>query len=243
MDGLKIGRGTFLVAGAGYAHNPAMTPPRTTGKRGRDEAALRLPLRFTMGHWDCSPVANMEEAEARRAMLDWVRNAQSQHWLRHDIALRTDAMTSLSHGAETELWRRLEEGCALTRSQIGDWAAATFGRVRHHRDLLPWMGQVMPYASFTLHLGLLPLVIALTPADDRLPRGVTLMLRVVVDGMYMLEPSGTCGTPPAPLRQVLPLRGLAGITDSAKAWSMNVAKMTARREPEVSALLGRLRRL
>lgn len=243
MTTIAIGSGRFTLVGGAFAHNPLPRITPLMGDREASTAALTLPLRFGMGRWDCARLDGLAPDARAEAMAGYLRRAKATHWLRHDMTLRTDGATTLSAGAEAELWRRLEEGTRLSRGQMEDWLRRSFGTPRHHPDLEPWMAQVMPFHSFTLNMGLVPMMIGLRPAEADLPQGVTLMLSVLVDGMYMLDIHGRCGTPPGPMRQALPLRGLAGTTDDAKRWSLNVARLTAKTDPRLSSLLGRLRRL
>ncbi len=243
MTTITIGSGAFDFSGAAYGHNAPPAVSVLMKPRAVQDAAIRVPLRFGMGRWDCTRLANLPEAERMHAMQAFARTARTTHWLRHDVSVRGDAETTLSDAASTELWRRIEEYTGLSRAQIGDWAATAFGKPRHHADLVPWLGQLMPHYSFTLHMGLVPLMIALRPDDARFPEGVTLMLNVLVDGMYHVDVTDQCAAPPQPIRQALPLRGLAGTTDNAKRWSINVARLTAQNDPKLSRLLGMLRRL
>jgi len=243
MTKITIGSGVFTLVGAAFGHN---TPPQITplmSQRAQSDAAIRVPFRFGMGRWDCTRLVGLDEADRIEAMQSFARTARSTQWLRHDVTIRGDAETSLSDAAQAELWRRIEEFTGLSRDQINGWVTQAFGKPRHHADLDPWLAQVLPHYSFTLHMGLVPLLIALRPDDTRFPDGVTLMLSVLVDGMYHLDVTGKCAEPPQPVRQALPLRGLAGTTEDAKRWSINVARLTARHDPKLSSLLGRLRKL
>lgn len=243
MTTLKIGSSDFTVIGAAFGHNkpdpisPLMTP------RAVHEAAMRVPLRFGMGRWDCARLAKLDETQQVEAMQAYVSSARTTHWLRHDVTMRTDDTISLTDAAEVELWRRVEEKTDLGHAELTEWVRQTFGKPRHHADLTPWLGQIMPHYSFTLHMGLVPMMVSLRPADDILPEGITLMLNILVEGMYHVDVTNQCTVPLRPVRQTLPLRGLAGSTEDAKRWAINTARLTAKHNPVLSSLLGRLRKL
>ena len=127
MTTIAIGSGRFTLVGGAFAHNPLPRITPLMGDREASTAALTLPLRFGMGRWDCERLDGLAPDARAEAMAGYLRRAKATHWLRHDMTLRTDGATTLSAGAEAELWRRLEEGTRLSRGQMEDWLRRSFG--------------------------------------------------------------------------------------------------------------------
>ncbi|WP_316014421.1 hypothetical protein [Roseobacter sp. HKCCA0434] len=242
MTTIQIGKGAFTVQNAAYRHEP-VSPllPQLQGEA-LARAVLHVPLRFGMGEWDCRGLDGRSDAEKGQAMQAFARRARATHWLKHQAAVRGETGMDLSPGSVEELWRRLERFTGLPREGVDRWLHATFGTPRHHPDLVPWLARLMPGHRFGLTLGLMPLVIALRPEGDDLPKGTMLVLTVLVDALYHAGIAGRCGIPDRPVPALLPLRGLAGTTADAKRWSLNVAKLTARHDPLLNRAIAILRR-